>query len=294
MKLGIDFGGSHIGIGIVENATIIRKKDINIQVKNISEVLEKYIPILIDELKIVWNDIDLIGLGIPGDVKNGVSYNLVNLGENEINIKEEIRKVIPQSKNIKLICRNDGKCAGLAEKQYGSLKNYKDAIFLCLGTGIGSAVFMNNKLLIPKRHTGFELGHIIIEKNGISCNCGSKGCLERYASMKCFKDEVKRCLNTQLDGKELLNIVLKNENRVEKIIDSYIDNLSIGISNIINIFEPEAISIGGSFKYYKDILYNRLLHKMYKKEYVFNKTDIPDILLAELGNDAGIIGATIE
>ena len=89
MKLGIDFGGSHIGIGIVENGTIIRKKDINIQVKNISEVLEKYIPILIDELKIVWNDIDLIGLGIPGDVKNGVSYNLVNLGENEINIKEE-------------------------------------------------------------------------------------------------------------------------------------------------------------------------------------------------------------
>ena len=88
----------------------------------------------------------------------------------------------------KIVLKNDAKCASLAEKKFGALKDYKDSVFLCLGTGIGGATFYNGKLVEPKRAAGSEFGHMIIKKDGITCNCGNKGCFERYASIRAFKE----------------------------------------------------------------------------------------------------------
>lgn len=195
-----------------------------------------------------------------------------------------------------IVIKNDAKCAGIAEKKYGAIKNYNDAVFLCLGTGIGGATFYNGKLIEPKRAAGSEYGHMIIEKDGIECNCGNRGCFEKYASMKAFKNGLKEILNIDdnLDSKELFNILL-NEYENEKVnmyINNYIDNLILGIANITNIIEPEVICIGGGFVYYEKLLYTRLMERLNENKYTytFNK---PEIVLAKLGNDAGIIGATL-
>ena len=325
MKIGIDIGGSHIGIGVVdENGKIIEKCETdlynkcinNIELNNcqantnskpvlngcnnilkqnndITEFIETYIVENIKKLQKNYN-IDVIGIASPGTPKNGKITTMVNLGINELDITSIIKKAY----NGKILIKNDAKCAGLAEKTYGSLKNYSDCVFLCLGTGIGGSVFINNKLLQPKRYPAFEIGHMIIEKEGKACNCGKKGCFETYCSIKRFKNELIQNLNLneEILAKDLLKILEeeKQNEKVQKIIKEYINNLIVGLSNIIDIFEPEAISLGGSFVYFEDILYNELLKTYNERKYVFNKEKLPELTLATLGNDAGIIGAPLE
>ena len=204
-----------------------------------------------------------------------------------MNLKKEIE--------IPIKIRNDAKCAALAENAIGALKDYKRSLFLTLGTGIGGAVIINGKLLDTGNLPGCEFGHTVIKRDGIKCNCGKQGCFEKYASMKALKTNLRQSLglDEKTRGQELLDIIRKNpsDEKINKVIDEYIEYLSIGISNLINIFEPEAIGIGGSFVYFSDVLLDRLIDNIIKKQYLFNKREKLIIIPAALGNDAGIIGS---
>ncbi len=294
MKIGIDLGGSHIGIALInEINVIVEKNEMDIEKReNIENEILAVIDYYINKFK-QNNQIELIGIASPGNPNNKdlCISNIVNLGIKKLDLSNIYHKY-----NIPIKLKNDSKSAGLAEFKYGSLKKYKDAVFLCLGTGIGSAVFLNGNLLQANKYVGFELGHIIIERNGEQCNCGKKGCFETYCAMKRFKEKAKKILNiTNITSEELLEEIKKNKNNEEiaKLIDEYINNLIIGLSNVIDIFEPEAISFGGSFVYFKDLFYEKLVKEMHKRRYTFNKDDVPEIVLAELQNDAGMIGAVI-
>lgn len=302
MKIGIDIGGSHIATGIVDyGGKILAKETLDINLSDISstqaaeEILVNTINLQIKRLlkKTGYqvDDISKIGIAAPGSPTESEIKNLVNLHIKSFNIKEKLEKKY----NTKIKIKNDGKCAGIAEKEYGALKPYKDAVFLCIGTGVGSAVFLNNELLEPRRAAGFEFGHMIIEKdNGIKCNCGNKGCFETYASMKRFKKNAveKLELSPNTKSEEVQQYIRKNIEKAEvkKFVNNYIENLAVGISNIINIFEPEAICFGGSFSYYDDIFLPILEEKI--KRYQFNKEENIRFVLSKLKNDAGIIGAT--
>ena len=228
---------------------------------------------------------------MPGSPRETKVENIVNLGIDEMDFKEIIDKY-----DIPFQIKNDSKVAGLAEKKFGAMREYNDFVFLCLGTGIGASVFMNGEMLQANRNIGFELGHMIIDKNGLDCNCGKKGCFETYCSIRRFKENAKKILNIKEISSELLVEKIKENieiDEIKQIINDYIDNLIIGLSNIIDIFEPEVICLGGSFVYFKDIFYDKLIREMNDRKYVFNKKFIPVIKLAELKNDAGIIGAVI-
>lgn len=295
MKIGIDMGGSHVAIGIVnENGKIIEKFDKDIKTMGEQAKIEMATYIIENISKIKENyDIEEIGIGAPGTPKNGILTNIVNL-----EIKEfDIISILERHFDIPIKLKNDAKCAGLAEKTYGALKEYQDAVFLCLGTGIGASVFMNGKELKPIQNPGMEIGHMVIDKNGIKCNCGKTGCFETLCSVKRLKDKLidEMNLSKEVSSKELLEILkwrAKEEN-IKKILEEYIDNLNIGLSNIIDIFAPQAICLGGGFVYFEEILYKPFLEKYYNERKSFYKDGIPDIKLAVLGNDAGIIGATI-
>lgn len=295
MKIGIDMGGSHVAIGIVnENGKIIEKfeKDIKTVGDQAKAEISTYIIEIISKIKENHN-IEKIGIGSPGTPRDGVLTNLINL-----KIKEfDISSILMEHFDIPVLLKNDAKCAGLAEKTYGALKEYQDAVFLCLGTGIGASVFMNGKELKPIQNPGMEIGHMVIDKNGIKCNCGKTGCFETLCSIKRLKDKLidEMNLSKEVSSKELLEILqwrAKEEN-IKKILEEYIDNLNIGLSNIIDIFAPQAICLGGGFVYFEEILYKPFLEKYYNERKSFYKDRIPDIKLALLGNDAGIIGATI-
>lgn len=296
MRIGIDLGGSHIAIGVVkENGTLLEKKEVDLNRKEI-DILEQFIgEYIVKGIQEYSNQypIDLIGIASPGEPRDGKITSLVNLGIQELDITETIHKIC----DLPVQLFNDAKSAALAEKTYGAIKNDTDSVFLCLGTGIGGAVFMENKLLTPKRHSGFELGHMVIQKDGELCKCGKRGCFETYCSMKRLKEALIQILELPETTKaqELYEILKErqNEEKVAQKINNYIEDLIIGLSNITDIFEPESICLGGSFVYFENILYDKLVEEFEKKEQLFNKNSIPKLKLAMLGNDAGIIGSTI-
>lgn len=300
MKIGIDLGGSHVAIGVVNTkGIIIEKKERRIlekEKKDICAFIESYIIENVNEL-MKKHKITSIGIAIPGTVNKDTIVKSVNLGLEDYNIVEKLKTKIKLPIKIK----NDAKCAALAENKFGSLKKYSRSIFLTLGTGIGGAAIINNELLDTGNLPGMEVGHMVIKKEGILCNCGNKGCFERYASMKAFKNNLRKELNLDetTRGEELLNIIrnnnIKNKDykKIENVVKEFIDNLSIGISNLINLFEPQAIVIGGSFVYFEDVFLNRLKDTLKKENFIFNKRKDIIILPAILGNDAGIIGASL-
>lgn len=312
MKIGIDLGGSHIAVGLIESSgNILSKKEVQIlkeDEKNIKDIIENYIFDSVEEItqteyhtqnkneKIKLNSIiESIGIAIPGTVSSDTVVKSVNLGLENYKIVENLHKKI----NLPIRIKNDAKCAALAENTYGSIKQYPNSLFLTLGTGIGGAAFFDNQLLSPIGVPGFEFGHMIIKQNGKLCKCGKRGCFEQYGSMKIFKEKVIDALELEekIEGEQLLKIVKKEVRRqnpdILNIIDEFLADLSVGISNLINIFEPQAIGIGGSFVHYEDVFLPELKNKILSGNLLFNKRDDIIIKTAILGNDAGMIGATL-
>lgn len=296
MKIGIDLGGSHIAVGLIESSgKVLSKKEVQIlkeDEKNIIDIIENYIFGAVEEFSIGC-EIDKVGIAIPGTVSDTTIVKSVNLGIEDYNIVKALaRRII-----VPIHIKNDAKCAAIAENTYGSLKNYKNALFLTIGTGIGGAVIYDNRLISPEGIPGFEFGHMIIKQNGKSCKCGKRGCFEQYCSMRAFKQRIieELELDNKIDGEKLLNVVeeKKEDPVIANIIDEYLTDLSIGISNLINIFEPQAVGIGGSFVYFADLMLPKLKEKILSGNLLFNKRDDIVLKAATLGNDAGMIGASL-
>lgn len=300
MKIGIDLGGSHIGIGLIEQNNLKAvvdkfftqedRKNIETAIlNNIDELINK----ILEENELSIKDIEKIGVASPGTVTNGhiISWNL--------GLKNfDLQTKLIEKYNLPVKIRNDGKCAALAEKKYGAMKNYDDCVFINIGTGIGGAAFIDGKLLEPKRFSGFEFGHITLVKDGLECTCGKKGCFERYASIKALKNRITNTLGidgTDISGQYLREeLMVKYHDEVQDDINEFIDYLRIGVCNLIDIFEPEIICFGGSFSYYEGHpVLNKLIEEINKPESTFNKSSVK-IVTAEMKNDAGIIGATID
>ena len=299
MKIGIDVGGTHIGLGLIdENNDLFLKEEDNysFKQKDMTEIVEKTIiegiNNILQKANIDITKIESIGLAFPGTVSKGIVVKAENLGIFNFNIAEKLKKHF----NVPINLENDAKCAAIAEKEKGSLKNYEDSLFIIIGTGVGGAAFLDGKLLRPRRFSGFEVGHMVIKENGRECNCGRKGCFETYASMHTLKQKIRDTFNLKgADGKQIKEFIVQNkENKeLDDIIDSYLEDVSTGITNLINILEPEAVCIGGGFGHYEDILLERLKQKIIEMKGLYNKENIPEIFIAELKNDAGIIGAAM-
>lgn len=296
MKIGIDLGGSHIAIGVIDDKCYIvekfEKRLLAKDKKNIKDSIESYIIKNVNELTQKYK-IKEIGIAVPGTIKGTTILKSVNLGVSNYDIVENLKKEI----DLPIKIKNDAKCAAIAENKIGALKEYNRSVFLTLGTGIGGAVIIDNQLLNTGDLPGCEFGHMIIQKDGIKCNCGKNGCFEKYASMKALKNNlrVELGLDEKTRGQELLDMIRKNghDERISKIVDKYIEYLSIGISNLIDIFEPEAVGIGGSFVYFSDVLLDKLKNNIQKNKYLFNNREKLIIVPAALGNDAGMMGAAL-
>ncbi len=234
---------------------------------------------------------ELLHLGLT-DSKSIVKAS--NLGIENFPLTEELEKRL----NIRTKIRNDAKCCAMAEKKYGSLKDYSDCIFLCIGTGIGGAAFLDGKLLEPKGFAGFEFGHMVIEKDGVPCSCGKRGCFERYASISAVKKKVTTILGERGDvsGQYLReNLLIIDNPDVQNEVENWLKYLKIGIGNLIDIFEPQAICLGGSFSHYEgNPILDRLINKLGESDTTFTISKRPDIVLAKYKNDTGMIGAVIE
>ena len=296
MRVGIDIGGSHVSIGLInENFEIIEKFEkeyIEEEKKELLNVIEKYIIDTVNDLKSKY-EIELIGMAIPGSVSNGIINKAVNLGIENYNISKTISDAT--GINVKLI--NDAKSACIAEYNEISKEEpeIKNMLFLTIGTGIGGGVIYNGKLLTGNKFDGYELGHMVIKDGGIPCKCGKKGCFERYGSILEYKNRVKQRLNIPQDvnAQPLRDIMNPRADEIEDLRQEYLNDLALGISNLITIFEPDCVVIGGGFTHFAYMFMDDLKKKIIDSNLLFNKRDDLDLRLAKLSNDAGMIGAVI-
>lgn len=276
----------------IEERNLTREDRVNVK-ESIVKIIIELLNQVIDEANVDLNDIEFIGIASPGTISDNIIKQATNLGLEKFDLIAELQKYI----NLPMQIKNDSKCAALAEKHYGAMRDYDDGVFLCIGTGIGGAAFINGQMLVPKRFSGFEFGHMVINKGGRQCSCGKRGCFETYASIRAFRNKIAEVLDIDNDfsGQYLREQLLDfNNEKIEEVVEQFIEDLSIGICNLIDIFEPEIVVLGGSFSYYEgNPVYDRLIEKISQKNSRFNSMAMPKIELAKLKNDAGIIGATI-
>lgn len=291
MNIGIDIGGSHIAIGLVnKNNEIILKEEHNWtrdEKLDYIKSVEKYTVELVERfIRKTEEKIEKIGIGFP-------AANIIDGVVTKYNQTLNLPKILSERFNIPTYLKNDVKCSAICEKTLGNLKEYDNCLFMTLGTGIGGAYFYKNELVTPNKYQGFEIGHMVIQANGNKCKCGRNGCFEEYASMRVFRDKIEKLFNIEkVTSNKMFEIIESKEKQeeVNNIIEEYIDDLSIGLTNLISVFEPDAISIGGSFDYYEEIFMNKLIKRIQSN---FQNREIPDILIAKYKNDAGIIGASM-
>lgn len=305
--IGVDVGGMSLkGAGVLFDGTIIEKTVISTNNQKGNEVFEKIlkelVTILVNKLSENYN-IKGIGIGVPGICN--INKLIVEYAPNLKLEKCDVNKCL-SSFNLPIYISNDANVAALGEARFGAAKEFKDSIFLTLGTGVGGGVIINGKLFEGFEGKGTELGHMVIVVDGEECGCGRKGCFEAYASASALLRITKRIMNENKDSMmwEYCNGDINNVNGLtsfecskkgdlaaNKVIDEYIKNLGEGILNYCNIFRPEAIIIGGGISNQGDYLIEKVTKYCSDRNYGFKNSPIVKIKCAELKNDAGIIGA---
>jgi len=307
--IGIDLGGTNIGAGLVdESGKIIMKKSTpTLTERKMEAICQDMIELcqkIMIENDLKREDIGSIGIGTPGliDSEKGILIYSNNINFN----KFEISKVMKEKLGIPVYVGNDADCAALGEVTSGVAKGCNNAIILTLGTGIGGGFIINGKIYSGSFPGAGEVGHHVIVQGGRPCTCGRKGCFEIYASATGLITDAKNAATTNPDSilNKLINGDLNKMNAKtpfdaaqqgdqvgQQVIDDYIGYLATGMANLINIFKPEMIALGGGVAKQKENLIKPLKEKI-KKEVYFGDLQTK-IEIALLGNDAGIIGAAM-
>ncbi len=306
--IGIDIGGMSIKAGIVdENGKILCKDTIVPRVKEGQDAIAKDMFDLCENVLakagMKKEDIAGVGFGSPGtvDTERGLITFAANLGFNKFYLLKEFGKYW----KVKAAVGNDANCAALGETKFGSGQNKQNTFFVTLGTGVGTGFIVDGKILTGHKGGGSEGGHICIRMNGEKCSCGERGCWEAYASATALIKQteialqknpdsiMKECLeNGKVTGRTAFEGARRGDKTALKVVNTYAKYVATGIVLLVNVFRPEVIMIGGGVSNAGDILLSRI--KKYVSRHCFGNAKInpvPQIEIAKLGNDAGIIGA---
>lgn len=307
-SIGIDIGGTKIALAIVsENSGIEISTRIPTPKKSVNEFVNKIcneIKKIIDDSGVDKNSIIGVGIGAPGPVnfKKQLVRSFTHIPIDGFEIGKEISKLL----NLPAVLDNDGNLAAIGEKRWGNAKDFNDFIILTLGTGIGSGIYESGHIVRGSEGYAAEIGHMVIDLNGPGCDCGSNGCYETFVSGPAIKDlalkqkdKLKFSMIFELADNHFSRVtsemVLSAANRADKYAIEVFNTagyyLGVGISNLLNIFNPEAIIIGGGLgTAAKDLLIAPAIMEVKKRALAANAENIK-IINSGLENNAGVLGA---
>lgn len=310
-NIGVDLGGTNIAAAIVaEDGSIVKKASIpTLNYRADKEIIKDMAELclnLINQTNIPQEYIISIGIGSPGIVDSSIGEIVY---ANNLNFKSSpVAKIVQKYINKPVYLENDGNAAAYGEYVSGAGAIYKDLVAITLGTGVGAGIILDGKIVSGSFHAGAELGHSVILVDGELCTCGRHGCWEAYSSATGLIREAKKA--AQKNPESMLNSLVNNElnkmnakiafdaawagdQTAKHVIDQYIKYLAIGLVNVINIIQPEVIVLGGGISAQKENLLIPLKKRIVKEIYGGEEAFKTEIKVAELGNDAGIIGASM-
>jgi len=311
-RIGIDLGGTNIAAGIVDDSyKIIVKGSVPTKPDRDAEEIIKDMGGLCNDLikkaGLTVKDIKCAGIATPGsaDPEKGMVHYANNLPFVEFPIAAVLKKYLDVET---VYVENDANAAAKGEAVAGAAKGCNYAVMITLGTGLGGGVIIDKKVYSGFNFAGAELGHIVIEYNGRQCTCGRKGCWESYSSatglinmtkdkLAVEKDTIMHKLvaenNGEVSGRTAFTAAKQGDKAGLEVVAEYIDYLVCGVTNIINIFQPEVLCIGGGVCNEGEYLTKPLIEKVNKEQYTRNNLIKTQIKIAALGNDAGIMGAAV-
>lgn len=308
--IGIDLGGTNIVSSVVDkNYNIIAtSKTPTNSPRSADEIFDDIAMIseeAIQKAKLTKADIDSVGMGTPGTVNaDGVIEFANNLGFNNVPAAEMLKERLGIDK---VYIENDANCAALGEAYAGVGNGAKDFVAVTLGTGVGSGIIVDGKIVNGVNFAGGECGHMVIVVDGEQCSCGRKGCWEAYASATALIRQTKKAMEEYPDsymhqlaeaegkvsGRTAFDAMRKGDIAGIKVVDQYIKYVSCGLINIVNALQPEIICVGGGICNEGETLMVPLRRYVQAERYSIHSKIQTKIVKAELGNDAGVIGAAI-
>ena len=294
VRIGIDIGGTDTKIGLVDvhnkllDSVCIPTKAERPADEVIRTVAETALSIL-DKNGIAMEQCVGVGIGVPGTVdrKKGIVRYSNNIRWEDVPLVKEMSTYLP----IPVEIANDADCAALGETIAGAGKECSDVVMITLGTGVGGGVVLDGEIYEGRGIGGSELGHMVIVENGEPCTCGRRGCLEAYASATALKREAKRASKKELIPSEIFALAKQGDPAMKEPPENYIRRLGLGIVNIVNIFRPQLVLLGGGISGQGESLLVPLRRILREECFGGERGDVPEIEEAVLGNNAGIIGA---
>ena len=312
--IGIDLGGTNIKVGLCDKELrIIDKDSVPTLAQRGGEDIVKDMAALTDKIikrnNLSLADIEFVGIASPGTINSKTGYVEYsnNLPMRNFPIVEIFKKYLPVER---IYIDNDANAAALGEALAGAGKGSKSSIMVTLGTGVGGGIIIDGKIFSGGLNTaGGELGHTVIDINGRQCSCGRRGCWEAYSSATALTDITKAKIRElklkgitsllsdcaeqegKVSARTAFNAKYKGDKYAAEIVNDYIYHLATGITNLVNIFQPEIICIGGGVSGEKDRLIQPLAAIVDVDQYTRIASKKTQIKVASLGNNAGIVGA---
>ena len=306
--IGIDLGGTNIKAGVVsEDFEIVSKTSCKTNLPRPAEEIcadmAKVALEAVEKAGLSLDQIESVGIGTPGTANSetGIIEYSNNLGFLNFPVVKLMREKIDKPCYVE----NDANAAAYGEFVAGAAKGANDAVCITLGTGVGGGIIINKKIYSGFNFAGAEIGHTVIDPNGPECTCGRKGCFEVFSSatglvrmtreaMLADKSSVMWQMNDEegkVSARTAFNAMRAGDKAGKEVVDKYIRYLACGITNTINIFQPDILCIGGGVCNEGDPLLLPLKEIVAKEVYTKNSKKNTEIVIAKLGNDAGIIGA---
>ncbi len=307
-RIGIDLGGTDIKFGIVDDefnilASTSCRTGAERPASQILDDMAGEAEELVRSIGLSMSDIERIGIGSPGtcNTKSGVVEYACNLNFEHLPLQKEMESRLGRP----VIIDNDANTAAYGEYIAGAAKDSSSFILITIGTGIGSGIVFDGKIYTGCNYAGAELGHIVIQKDGIPCGCGRRGCFEQYGSATALIRQTKEAMQArpdsilwryaptleEVDGKTAFIAMKAGDLVAGELVAQYLRYMTCGLTNIINIFQPELMCIGGGVSNESETLLSPL--RLFVAEERYSKYSLHQTRLeaAALGNRAGIIGA---
>lgn len=308
--LGIDLGGTNIAVGLCDGELrmldkISRPTSRDVDADGVVRQMADICRELIEKNRLTLGDIEYIGVTAPGTVDpvRGVVEYAPNLPFVNYPLADKFKEFLPVGR---VLVANDANAAALGEALVGAARGTRSSVMITLGTGVGGGVILDGKIFSGGLNfSGAELGHTVIVAGGRPCGCGRRGCWETYSSatglISLTKERIdelraagipsRMCDVERVSGRTAFSLSREGDAQAQRVVDEYISYLAIGVTNMINIFQPEILLIGGGVSGEGDYLIAPLAKIVDEEQYTKRNAVRTRILKASLGNDAGIIGA---
>lgn len=311
-RIGVDLGGTNIAVGVLDDKLQLigrgnKKTNLPRTAEEIFDDIAAACRMAVQDAGITLADVSQIGIGAPGTINK--DSGMIEFSNNfrffNVPARDMIRERLG---DIPVFIDNDANCAALGEAVVGAGNGAKDFVAITLGTGVGSGIVVDGKLVTGINYAAGEMGHMVICVDGVHCNCGRRGCWECYSSATALIRQTKDAMRHEPDslmweiadgsafnvnGRTAFDAMRRGDAAAKKVVENYIYYLAMGITNVVNIFQPDVICIGGGVGHEGENLLVPLRKIVERERYSIHAARQTQLVAAKLGNDAGIFGAAL-